>query len=144
LDPRPRARRALRHVAGGRTRLVDQPQPLLGLSHPRLEERRPRLPAGRRLREPGRDRAGLRGAPGGPPSPGGGRAGTPEPRRPQRAEPDAPRAGGARLLVRVRLDALRAGPRSTTRSRTASGSTTTSRRTSSSSTSLRRAAGSTP
>ena len=60
-------RRQLRQVAGQRPRLVDQPQPVLGFAHPGLEERRPPLPARRRLRQPRRAGAGLRCAPGGPP-----------------------------------------------------------------------------
>ena len=39
-----------RQVAGQRPRLVDQPQPLLGLADPGVEERRPRPPADRRVR----------------------------------------------------------------------------------------------
>ena len=50
-------------LARGRARLVDQPQPLLGLADPRLEERRSELSAHRRLRQPRRARARLRRAP---------------------------------------------------------------------------------
>ena len=42
--------RQLRQVVGERPRLVDQPQPLLGLTDPGVAQRRPRTPAGRRLR----------------------------------------------------------------------------------------------
>ncbi len=45
-----------------RPRLVDQPQPLLGFADPRLEERRPRVPAHRRVRFARRARARLRHA----------------------------------------------------------------------------------
>jgi isoleucyl-tRNA synthetase len=64
-----------------------------------------------------------------------------EPRRPDRQVDDAARARGARLLVRVGLDAVRAGALPVREQ--ASGSRATSRPTSSSSTSRRRAAGST-
>ena len=67
LGARPHQGRQLRQVAGQRPRLVDQPQPVLGLAHPGLEERRPPLPARRRLRQPRRARAGLRCAPDRPP-----------------------------------------------------------------------------
>ena len=42
--------RQLRQVAAERPRLVDQPQPLLGLADPGVAQRRPELPARRRLR----------------------------------------------------------------------------------------------
>ncbi len=41
LGPRPHPRRRLRQVARRGARLVDQPQPLLGVAHPGVEERRP-------------------------------------------------------------------------------------------------------
>nr|BFE75917.1 hypothetical protein GCM10020092_092180 [Actinoplanes digitatis] len=44
----------VRQVAGERPRLVDQPQPVLGLADPGVEVRRPELPAGRRVRVAGR------------------------------------------------------------------------------------------
>ena len=50
LGARAHQGRQLRQVAGQRPRLVDQPQPLLGLADPGVEERRPALPAHRRLR----------------------------------------------------------------------------------------------
>ncbi len=62
LGARARPRRLVRQMAGERPRLVDHPQPLLGLADPGVEERRPRLPPHRRLRQPRRARAGLRGA----------------------------------------------------------------------------------
>ena len=65
----------------------------------------------------------------------------PEPRRPDRAVDDAPRARGARLLVRERLHAVRPGALPVREH--ASGSRATTRATSSSSTSARPAAGST-
>ena len=87
LDPRAREGRPLRQLARRRARLVDQPQPLLGLADPGLEERRPRLPADGRLRQPRRARARLRRAAGRPAPPGHRRAGAPQPRRPERQEP---------------------------------------------------------
>ena len=50
LGAQPRQARQLRQVAGERPRLVDQPQPLLGLADPGVAQRRPALPAHRRLR----------------------------------------------------------------------------------------------
>ena len=52
--------RQLRQVAGERPRLVDQPQPLLGLADPGVAQRRPGLPAHRRLRLAGRAGGRLR------------------------------------------------------------------------------------
>ena len=63
------------------------------------------------------------------------RAGAPQPRRPDRTVDDAARSGGARLLVRVGLDAVRPGPLPVREH--ASGSRTTTRATSSSSTRAR-------
>ena len=63
LDARARQGRLVRQVAGQRPRLVDQPQPVLGLADPGVEVRRPALPAGRRLRLARRARARLRRAP---------------------------------------------------------------------------------
>ena len=57
LDPLPRARRPVRQVARRCPRLVHLAQPLLGLPHPRVAQRRPRVPADRRLRLARRDRA---------------------------------------------------------------------------------------
>ncbi len=62
LGARERQGRPVRQVALERPRLVDQPQPLLGLADPGLEERRPRVPARRRLRLARRARARLRRA----------------------------------------------------------------------------------
>ena len=133
--------RQLRQVAAERPRLVDQPQPLLGLADPGLAQRRPGVPAGRRLRLAGRAGGRLRRDGHRPPPPGDRRAGAAEPRRPDRSLDDAARPGGPRLLVRVRLDAVRPGALPV-RER-ASGSRTTTRATSSSSTRARPAAGST-
>ena len=112
-----------------------------GAPIPVWKQRRPRLPAHRRLRLLDELEAdfGVRAHRPAPPVHRRPRA--PQPRRPDRQVDDAARARGARLLVRVGLDALRPGR--TTRSRTRSGSRRTSRPTSSSSTSPRRAAGST-
>ena len=60
LGARARQGRQLRQVAGQRPRLVDQPQPLLGLADPGVAQRRPELPAHRRLRIARRARARLR------------------------------------------------------------------------------------
>ena len=54
---------AVRQLARGRPRLVDQPQPLLGLAHPGVAERRPGVPPHRRLRQPRRARGRLRRPP---------------------------------------------------------------------------------
>ena len=142
LDAGARQGRLVRQVAGQRPRLVDQPQPVLGLADPGVEVRRPELPAGRRLRLARRAGARLRGD-GHRPAPAVRRRADPaEPGRPDRAVDHAPGAGGARLLVRVRVDAVRPGALPV-RER-ATGSSTTTRATSSSSTSGRPAAGSTP
>ena len=109
---------------------------------PVWQQRRPRVPAHRRLRHPRRARGRLRRAP--RPTCTGPYVDDlvrPNPDDPTGQVDDAPGARGARLLVRVGLDALRPGR--TTRSRTRSGSRSTSPPTSSSSTSPRRAAGST-
>ena len=87
LDPRARPRRAVRQVARGRPRLVDQPQPLLGLADPGLEERRPALPAHRRLRQPRRARSATSACARRPAPPADRRAGAAQPRRPDRQEP---------------------------------------------------------
>ena len=147
VGARERQARAVRQVARGRPRLVDQPQPVLGLADPGVEERRPRLPARRRVRLARGHRARLR-----PPAAqhrGRGRPApavhrrpdAPEPGRPHRAEHHAPHRGCARRVVRLGVDALRAGalpvrePGVVRRA--------LARPTSSSSTSGRRAAGST-
>ena len=109
LGARARQGRPVRQVAGGRAGLVDQPEPVLGLAHPGLAERQPRLPAHRRVRLAGRARARLRRAPGRPAPPGDRRPGPAEPGRPDRPVHDAPGARGARLLVRVGVDAVRPG-----------------------------------
>ena len=121
--------------------LVDQPEPVLGLAHPGLAERRPGLPAHRRVRLAGRARARLRRPPGRPAPPGHRRADPAEPGRPDRQVRDAP--GRPRCSTAGSSPARCRSPRCTTRSRTASGSTRTTRATSSSSTSGRPAAGST-
>ena len=109
LGAGPRQGRPVRQVAGGRPGLVDQPEPVLGLADPGLAERRPGLPADRRVRVTGRAGAGLRRTPGRPAPPGHRRAGPAEPGRPDRPVHDAPGAGGPGLLVRVRVDAVRSG-----------------------------------
>ena len=142
LGARARQGRQLRQVAGQRPRLVDQPQPLLGLADPGVEAATTRATraststaastsssatsacASTDLHRPMRRRA--RAA---------------QPRRPDRPVDDAARARGARLLVRVGLDAVRPGALPVRERRR--GSRTTTRATSSSSTSARPAAGST-
>ena len=54
---------SFRQLARGDTGLVDLAQPLLGDPHPGLEERRPRLPPRRRLRQPRRAGGRLRRPP---------------------------------------------------------------------------------
>jgi len=44
------SRTVVRQVAGQRPRLVDQPEPVLGLAHPGVEVGQPGIPPGRRLR----------------------------------------------------------------------------------------------
>jgi hypothetical protein len=115
LDPGERQARPVRQVARGCARLVDQPQPVLGLADPGLEERRSEPPAHRRVRIVRGDRARFR-----PTSPQReGRAGSappvhrrpdaPEPRRSHGQVDDAPHRGRLRRVVRLGLDALRAG-----------------------------------
>ena len=81
-----------------------------GSPHPGVAQRRPGPPPHRRLRLPGRDRARLRGPPHRPAPTPRGRAGAAQPRRPHRPVDDAAGSRGARLLVRVRVHALRPGP----------------------------------
>ncbi len=64
---------------------------------------------GRRVRIPGRPRTRLRRAADRPAPPPRRRADAAQPRRPDGALDHAPRPGGPRLLVRVRVDAVRAG-----------------------------------
>ncbi len=109
LDPRARPGRPVRQVARGRPRLVDQPQPVLGLPDTGVAKRRPRLPAHRRVRIARRAGPRLRRASRRPAPALDRRARAPEPRRPHRSVDDATRPRGAGLLVRVGFDALRAG-----------------------------------
>jgi isoleucyl-tRNA synthetase len=75
---------SVRQVARERPRLGDQPEPLLGVADPGLEERRPRVPAHRRVRLDRGARTRLR-RPGHRSAPPGGRRARPsEPRRPDR------------------------------------------------------------
>ena len=62
VGARPRQGRPVRQVAGEHPRLVDLPQPLLGLADPGLAQRRPGVPPRRRLRLARRARARLRRA----------------------------------------------------------------------------------
>ena len=122
LGARERQARPVRQVARGRARLVDQPQPLLGLADPGVEERRPGAPARRRVRLARGARARLR-----PPAAqrrGRGRPAPavhrrphpPEPRRPDRPQHHAPHRGRPRRVVRLRRRCRTR--RCTTRSRT--------------------------
>ena len=105
LGPGAHPRRPLRQVAGRRARLGDQPQPLLGHAAADLARRGDRRSGLRRQhpRAPGADR------------PAGGRPAQAPHRRPgdpvagRRWHP-APHPGGARLLVRVGVDAVRTEP----------------------------------
>ena len=101
--------RQLRQVAGERPRLVDQPQPLLGVADPGVAVGRPEPPADRRLRLDRPTRGRLRRDRHRPAPAARRRADPPEPRRPDGAVDDAPRPRGARLLVRVGIDAVRPG-----------------------------------
>ena len=85
LGARPRQGRQLRQVARGSARLVDQPQPLLGLADPGVEVRRSRLSAHRRVRLDRRARSRLRRRGHRPAPPDDRRARPAQPRRPDRA-----------------------------------------------------------
>ena len=110
LGARTRQGRQLRQVARERPRLGDQSQPVLGLADPGVEERRPDLPARRRVRLDRGAAARLR-RPRSPicTGPAIDDLVRPNPDDPDRRLDDASGAGGARLLVRVRVDAVRAG-----------------------------------
>ncbi len=105
----------VRQVAGERPRLVDHPQPVLGVAGAGVAQRRPDVPTDRRLRQLRGARARLRrpaARQGRQPRPAPAlrrRAGPPQPRRPDRQVDDAPGARRAGRLVRLRLDELRAG-----------------------------------
>ena len=143
LGARPCPRRVVRQMARQCPRLVDLAQPLLGFADPGVEKRRPRISPDRRVRqsiaELERD-FGVRAE--GPAPPGDRPAGPPQPRRPDRPGHDAAGDRRARLLVRVRVDAVRPGALSVREP--ANGSSSISRPISSWSTSARRGAGSTP
>ena len=141
LGARAHQGRPVRQVARGCARLEHQPQPLLGQPDPGVGVRRPGLPAHGRVRLARRAGARLRRAPDRSAPPLRRRADAAQPGRPDRQVDHAPGARGARLLVRVRLDAVRAGALPVREPRT--GSRTTIRATSSSSTTGRPAAGST-
>ena len=124
---------SVRQVAGERPRLVDHPQPVLGLARCPVwksdDEAYPRIDVYGSFEELERDFGRLPRNKDGEPDlhrPVRRRPGAPEPRRPDREVDDAPRPRRARRVVRLRLDV--ASPRCTTRSRTRSGSSTTSRR----------------
>ena len=96
LGPRPHPRRHVRQVARERPRLVDHPQPVLGLAGPGLEVRRPGLPPDRRLRLVRGARARLRTAAARP-----GRQPRPAPpvrRRPDPSQPRRPDREGRRCV----------------------------------------------
>ncbi len=145
----PRTSRRASSASGSRVRATGRSaatQPLLGLADPGVEERRPELPARRRLRLARRHGGRLR-----PPS--GERRRRVDLHRPYiddltRPNPDDPTGKSTMRRIEDVLDvwfdsARCRSRRCTTRSRTTSGSTSTPPPTSSSSTSGRRAAGST-
>ena len=109
LGAEPRQARQLRQVAGERPRLVDQPQPFLGLTDPGLAQRRSARPPRRRVRVDRAARGRFRCQGRRSPPPGDRRSDPTEPRRPDGCVDDASRSRGARLLVRVGLDAVRPG-----------------------------------
>ena len=137
----PHQGRQLRQVAGERPRLVDQPQPLLGVTDPGVAVRRPEPPAHRRLRLDRRPRGRLRRDR----SPTcTGRTSTTSPARTPTTRPGSRRCAASPRCSTAGSSRDRCrSPRCTTRSRTPSGSSTTIPATSSSSTSPRPAAGST-
>ena len=117
LGPRARARRRVRQVARGRPRLVDQPQPLLGLADPGVEERRPRPTRASTSTAASTSSSADFGVRPDRPAPARHRRAHPaQPRRPHRPVDDAARrptcstAGSSRGRCR--------SPRCTTRSRT--------------------------
>ena len=93
----------------GRAGLVDLAKPLLGQPDSGVEVRRSGLPADRRVRQPRRTRARLRRAPGRPAPAVHRRADPAQPRRPDRQVDDAAHRGRVRRVVRLRVDAVRAG-----------------------------------
>ena len=103
-------------MAGQRPRLVDLPQPFLGLADPGVGLRRPGPSARGRLRLAGGAQGRLRRLPArrqgrGQHAPPVDRQPDPsEPGRPDRQVHDAPHHRRARLLVRIRFDAVRAVP----------------------------------
>ena len=100
--------------------LVDLAKPLLGHADSGVDLRRPGLSADRRLRQPRRTRARLRGAPGQPAPALHRRVDPAQSRRPDRQFDDAAHRGRLRRVVRLRVDAV--SRRCTTRSRTTTGS----------------------
>ena len=110
LDPRARPRRPVRQVARGRPRLVDQPQPLLGLTDPGVAAATtPPTRGSTSTAASTRSSATSACAPTDLHRPTSTSWSGPTPTtRP--AVDDAPGPRGARLLVRVGLDALRPGP----------------------------------
>ena len=109
LVPRTRQGRPVRQVAVECARLVDLAKPLLGQSDSGVEVRRSGLPADRRVRQPRRARARLRRAPGRSAPALHRRADPAQPRRPDRQVDHAAHRGRLRRLVRLRVDAVRAG-----------------------------------
>ena len=111
LGPRAHQARPVRQVAGERPRLVDHPQPVLGEPGAGLAQRRPGVPAHRRLRLAGGAGGRLRHVDQGrrPAPTVRRRAHPPEPRRPDRPVDDAAGPRRARRVVRLGLDELRPG-----------------------------------
>ena len=109
LGARPRPRRALRHVARRRPRLVDLAQPLLGITDTGVEERRPRPTRASTSTEASTSSSATSACARPTCTARYRRARSPEPGRSHRPLDDASGTRGPRLLVRVGLDALRAG-----------------------------------
>ena len=109
LVSRTRQGRTVRQVAGGRPRLVDLPEPVLGQPDSGVEVGRPGVPADRRLRQPRRTRTRLRRASGQPAPALHRRTDPAQSRRPDREVDDAAHRGRVRRVVRLRVDAVRPG-----------------------------------
>ena len=111
LGPDARPRRRLRQVARGGARLVHQPQPLLGSAHPGVEERRPRAtPASTSTAASTSSSATSACVPTTCTAPPSTSSSRPNPDDPTGPVDHAAGDRRPRLLVRVRVDALRPGP----------------------------------
>ena len=141
LVPRARQGRPVRQVAVECAGLVDLPKPLLGQPNSGVDVRRSGLPSRRRVRQPRRARARLRGAARQSASALHRRTDPAQSGRSDRQVDHAAHRGRVRRLVRLRFDAVCAGALSVRERRVVR--IALSRPTSSSSTSARPAAGST-